>query len=209
VYDVGEMDGRPFIAMEYLEGQDLRARLGSGPLPQRTAIEYAIQVAQGLAAAHQKGVVHRDLKPENLWVTPEGRIRILDFGLAKLSEPATNPETAQGSAGSEPGRVMGTVGYMSPEQVRGEPVDHRTDIFSFGAILYEMLAGNRAFHGPSPIETQIAILNAEPPEMRRPAIDRLVRGCLKKDPEQRFESASDLALKLEALLDAPPPTGGG
>jgi len=208
IYDVGEMDGRPFIAMEYLEGQDLRARLSGGPLPQRDALEYALQVARGLAAAHQKGIVHRDLKPENLWVTPEGRIRILDFGLAKLSEPATL-ENAGAPVPSEPGRVMGTVGYMSPEQVRGKPLDYRTDVFSFGAILYEMMAGSRAFHGPSPIDTQIAILNAQPPDLPHPAINRLVRGCLEKDPEQRSKSASDLAFQLEALLDGRPAPDGG
>jgi serine/threonine-protein kinase len=205
IYDVGEMDGRPFIAMEYLEGQDLRARLGGGPLPQRNAIEYAIQVARGLAAAHQKGIVHRDLKPENLWVTSEGRIRILDFGLAKLSEPAT-PDDARAPVPSEPGRVMGTVGYMSPEQVRGKPLDYRTDIFSFGAILYEMVSGTRAFYGPSQIDTQIAILNGDPPDLAHPAMNRLVRGCLEKDPDHRFASAGELALQLETLLDAGPAT---
>ncbi len=209
IYDVGEMDGRPFIAMEYLEGQDLRARLGGGPLPQRNAIEYALQVAQGLAAAHQKGIVHRDLKPENLWVTPEGRIRILDFGLAKLSEPATHPKTPAHRVASEPGRVMGTVGYMSPEQVRGKPLDHRTDIFSFGAILYEMVAGNRAFHGPSPIDTQIAILNAEPPDLPHPAINRLVRRCLEKDPEQRFRIGKRSRLPISKPFSMRPAAGGG
>ena len=201
VYDVGEMDGRPFIAMEYLEGQNLRALRGSTPLTRDTAIKYGMQIAHGLAAAHEKGIVHRDLKPENLWVTHEGRIRILDFGLAKLSEPATNPETGTASIVSEPGRVMGTVGYMSPEQVRGQPLDHRSDIFSFGAVLYEMLSGKRAFHGPSPIDTQFAILHAEPPELSDPAMNRLLRRCLEKDPQRRFSSANDLASNLEAVLD--------
>lgn len=207
VYDVGEMDGRPFIAMEYLEGQNLRAQLGGGPLPRRTALEYAIQIAHGLVAAHEKGIVHRDLKPENLWVARQGRIRILDFGLAKLSEPAIHPEMDEVPVASDPGRVMGTVGYMSPEQVRGQPLDHRTDIFSFGAVLYEMLSGKRPFRGPSPIETQIAILKANAPELPDVATNRLVRRCLEKDPEQRFPSASDLVLSLEAVLGAGSPTG--
>jgi len=204
VYDVGEMEGRPFIAMEYLEGQNLRARLGGTALARRTALEYAIQIAHGLAAAHQKGIVHRDLKPENLWVTHEGRIKILDFGLAKLSEPVTHPEAATVSM-TEPGRVMGTVGYMSPEQVRSQPLDHRSDIFSFGTVLHEMLSGNRAFSGPSAIDTLSAILNLEPPELADPATNRLVRRCLQKDPGQRFQSASDLAFNLEAVLDGRPP----
>jgi serine/threonine protein kinase/TolB-like protein/Tfp pilus assembly protein PilF len=207
VYDVGEMDGRPFIAMEYLEGENLRVRLGGTALPRRQALEYAIQIAQGLAAAHQKGIVHRDLKPENLWVTEEGRIKILDFGLAKFSEPATHPETDSVLTTTDPGRVMGTVGYMSPEQARGQPLDHRTDIFSFGAILHEMLAGDRAFPGASAIDTLIAILNTEPPELADPAINRLVCRCLEKDPEQRFQSVSELALDLEAALDERPSAG--
>jgi TolB-like protein/tetratricopeptide (TPR) repeat protein/predicted Ser/Thr protein kinase len=209
VYDVGEMDGRPFIAMEYLEGQNLRELLGSTALPRHKALEYAMQIAHGLVAAHEKGIVHRDLKPENLWVAPEGRIRILDFGLAKISEPSTHPEMDKESIASEPGRVMGTVGYMSPEQVRGQPLDHRTDVFSFGTVLYEMLSGKRAFHGPTPIDTQIAILNAEPPELSDPATNRLVRRCLEKDPGQRLRSASDLALNLEAVLGERPPAGEG
>jgi serine/threonine-protein kinase len=204
VYDVGEMDGRPFIAMEYLEGQNLRARLGGTALPRREALECAVQIAHGLVAAHQKGIVHRDLKPENLWVTGEGRIKILDFGLAKLSEPATNPEAGEVSMTTERGRMMGTAGYMSPEQVRGQRLDHRTDIFSFGVILHEMMSGNRTFQGPSAIDTLIAILNTEPPKLADPDIDRLVRRCLEKDPEQRFQSAGDLLLNLEAVLDARP-----
>ncbi|HLK69607.1 MAG TPA: protein kinase [Bryobacteraceae bacterium] len=203
VYDVGELEGRPFIAMEYLEGQNLRARLGGKALPLREALEYAVEIAHGLAAAHQKGVVHRDLKPENLWVTREGRIKILDFGLAKVSEPMAHPED-KSSTVSEPGRVMGTAGYMSPEQVRGQPLDHRTDIFSFGAVLHEMLTGNRAFHGPSTIDTFIAILNTEPADLADPAVNRLVRRCLKKDPEQRFPTANDLAAGLEAIRDGRP-----
>ena len=154
--------------------------------------------------------MHRDLKPENLWVTGESRIKILDFGLAKLSEPAKHSGAAAATTVSptiEHGRVMGTVGYMSPEQVRGQPLDHRTDIFSFGTILHEMLSGSRAFHGPSSVDTQFAILNAEPPELAGPAVNRLVRRCLEKDPEQRFQSANDLIVDLEAALDAQPDAG--
>jgi TolB-like protein/Tfp pilus assembly protein PilF/predicted Ser/Thr protein kinase len=206
VYDVGDVEGRPFIAMEYLEGQNLRGRLGGAALPELIALEYAIQIANGLAAAHQKGTVHRDLKPENLWVTSEGRIKILDFGLAKVSEPA-HPESAA-SAASDPGRVIGTAGYMSPEQVRGQPVDHRTDIFSFGSILHEMVAGKRAFQGGSTVETLIAILNTEPLELTNAAVDHLVRRCLQKDPEQRFQSASDLIVGLEAALEDRPQMRG-
>jgi serine/threonine protein kinase/TolB-like protein/Tfp pilus assembly protein PilF len=209
IYDVGEMDGRPFIAMEYLEGQTLRARLSGAALPQREAFEYAMQITHGLSAAHQKGVVHRDLKPENLWVTREGGIKILDFGLAKLSEPATHSETAPASKPTEQSGVRGTVGYMSPEQVRGQPLDHRTDIFSFGAILHEMLAGSRAFHGPSSSDTLIAVLNTAPPELEDPALNRLVRRCLEKDPARRFQSASDLEVAIEAARSAPRPADEG
>ena len=145
VHDVGDLEGRPFIAMEYLEGQTLRACMSGWALPQSTALEYAAQMLQGLAAAHRKGVVHRDLKPENLWITHEGRVKILDFGLAKVDEPIGQSESGTSSPATEPGRIMGTVGYMSPEQVRGQPVDHRTDLFAFGAILHEMVAGERAF----------------------------------------------------------------
>ena len=207
VYDVGDMEGRPFIAMEYLEGQTLRARMGGAALPPRRSLEYAIQISHALGAAHQRSIVHRDLKPENLWVTPDDRIKILDFGLAKFAEPATNPETGEKSMATEQGRVMGTVGYMSPEQVRGRPLDHRTDIFSFGSILHEMLSGNRAFEGSSSIDTMIAILNTEPPDLPNPAINRLVRRCLEKDPAQRFQSAGDLTSQLEEALTALPSAG--
>jgi serine/threonine-protein kinase len=215
VHDVGELDGRPFIAMEYLEGQTLRARLGGGPLPRTEALQYAAQIAHGLAAAHQKGVVHRDLKPENLWITSDGRIKILDFGLAKVSERFDEPETATVSLATEPGRVMGTVGYMSPEQVRGRPVDHRTDLFAFGAILHEMMSGRRTFAGPSAADTLSAILNQEPPELADSGVNRLVRHCLEKEVARRIPSASDLVTALDELLntrpvptDAPPMTTG-
>jgi Tol biopolymer transport system component len=199
---------RHILVMELLEGETLRAALAGGKLSHRRVIDYALQVAHGLAAAHEKGIVHRDLKPENLFVTKDGRIKILDFGLAKLNQPeeghrATNLPTA--SAGTEPGVVMGTLGYMSPEQVKGKPADARSDIFSFGAILYEMLSGKRAFHGDSAAETISSILREDPPELSAtnqniaPGLERIVRHCIEKNPEQRFHSAHDLAFDLEAV----------
>src|SRR6266508_63083 len=169
VYDVGTHDGAPYVVQELLEGETLRASLAGGKLAQRKAIDYALQIAHGLAAAHEKGIVHRDLKPENLFVTNDGRVKILDFGLAKLTQPeaqgqATNLPTATG--GTEPGVVLGTLGYMSPEQVKGKPADSRSDIFSFGAILFEMLSGQRAFKRETMAEKMTAILKEEPPELR-------------------------------------------
>jgi eukaryotic-like serine/threonine-protein kinase len=208
VYDIGTLEGAPYVVTELLEGETLRSRLAGGVLPVRKAIDYARQIASGLAAAHEKGIVHRDLKPENLFVTGDGRVKILDFGLAKLTQPEdagpqTNLPTA--TAGTEPGVVLGTLGYMSPEQVRGRPADARSDIFSFGAILYEMLSGKRAFHGDSAADTMSAILREDPPDLSAtnqtigPGLDRVVRHCLEKSPEQRFHSAHDLAFDLEAL----------
>ncbi|HEY3204673.1 MAG TPA: serine/threonine-protein kinase, partial [Thermoanaerobaculia bacterium] len=162
VYDLGLHEGAPYIVTELLEGETLRARLSGGAFAARKAIDYAVQIAKGLAAAHEKGIIHRDLKPENLFLTNDGRVKILDFGLAKLTQPEgqaaqqTNLPTA--AAATEPGVVMGTLGYMSPEQVKGRPADQRSDIFSFGAILYEMLSGVRAFHRDSAAETMSAIL---------------------------------------------------
>ncbi len=194
---------------ELLEGQTLRQKMAGSALPARKAIDYAGEIALGLAAAHQKGIVHRDLKPENLFVTADGRVKILDFGLAKL-------DAASGPAGRIPRRrrrrptrgrgvVLGTVGYMSPEQVRGQPADHRSDIFSFGAILYEMIAGRRAFEAGSSVETMNAILKEEPPELSTsspdlpPGVERIVSHCLEKSPDERFQSARDLAFQIEAL----------
>ena len=211
VYDIGTHEGAPYVVQELLEGETLRAALAGGRLPPRKAIEYAAQIAHGLAAAHEKGIVHRDLKPENLFVTRDGRVKILDFGLAKLTHQeegsqVTNLPTA--TAGTEPGVVLGTLGYMSPEQVRGKPADPRSDIFAFGAILYEMLSGQRAFHGDSAADTMSAILKEDPPDLSvtnqnvSPGLERIVRHCLEKNPEQRFHSAHDLAFDLEALSTA-------
>ncbi|MGE5206782.1 MAG: serine/threonine-protein kinase, partial [Chlamydiota bacterium] len=166
IYDLGtQSNGSPYIVSELLEGESLRERLRSGPLPLRKAIEYGAQIALGLAAAHEKGIVHRDLKPENLFLTKDGRTKILDFGLAKLTERSSDAETVVHSEGTSPGMVLGTVGYMSPEQVRGIATDHRSDIFTLGAILYEMLSGKRAFRGDTTADTMSAILKEDPPEL--------------------------------------------
>ncbi|MEP6769141.1 MAG: WD40 repeat domain-containing serine/threonine protein kinase, partial [Acidobacteriota bacterium] len=221
VYDIGESEegGAPYVVQELLEGETLRQALSGGKLSPRRSIDYAIQVAHGLAAAHEKGIVHRDLKPENVFVTKDGRLKILDFGLAKLTHAeenasgATNLPTA--TAGTEPGMVMGTLGYMSPEQVRGRPADARSDLFSFGAILYEMLAGQRAFRGDSAADTMSAILKEDPPDISAtnqnvpPGVERIVRHCLEKTPEQRFQSARDLAFDLEALSEVSTNRRGG
>src|SRR5712692_4264261 len=209
VYDVGTHDGAPYVVSELLEGESLKERLGDGPLAQRKTIDYAVQIAHGLAAAHGKGIVHRDLKPDNLFITKDDRIKILDFGLAKLVEPigegVGQTEIATRRVQIDPGTVMGTVGYMSPEQVHGYHVDHRSDICSFGAVLYEMLCGRRAFHGDSAVETLNAILKEEPPELTTtnrnivPALERVVWHCLEKSPERRFQSATDIAFALEAI----------
>jgi dipeptidyl aminopeptidase/acylaminoacyl peptidase len=208
IYDIGSQgDGSPYIVSELLVGDTLRDRLRSGALPMRKAIDYAAQIALGLAAAHSKGIVHRDLKPENIYITTDGRTKILDFGLAKLSESAAQgSQTIAATRGvTTPGMVLGTVGYMSPEQVRGHEADHRSDIFSFGAVLYEMFSGKRAFVGATPADTISSILKDDPPDLSEtnravsPAIDRIVRHCLEKNPEERFQSASDVAFGLEAL----------
>jgi Tol biopolymer transport system component len=206
IFDFGSADGISYAVTELLQGETLGARLAHGPLPVRKAVEYAIQIALGLGAAHQKGIVHRDLKPENLFLTNEGRVKILDFGLARQTPlPIGDTSSPTVTGYTEPGTVLGTVGYMSPEQVRGLPADARSDIFSFGAVLYEMLSGRRAFKGDSAADTMHAILTADPPELPEtnqslpPALKRIVRHCLEKRPEQRFHSADDLAFDLEAL----------
>ena len=209
IYDLGTRpDGSPFIVSELLEGESLRDKVRSGPLPLRKATDYAAQIARGLAAAHDKGIVHRDLKPENLFVTKDGRAKILDFGLAKLTEKKVEDVVSSApteAAGTTPGMVLGTVGYMSPEQVRGLEADHRSDIFSFGAILYEMLSGKRCFRGDTTADTMSAILKDDPPELTEtnrqvpPALERIVGHCLEKNPDERFQSARDVAFNLDAL----------
>lgn len=207
VFDVGQNAGAPFLVSELLEGESLRAVLDRGALAQRKTIEYGVQIAQGLAAAHEKGIVHRDLKPENIFITKDGRIKILDFGLAKLTQvPGSDPdEVTLTSERTAPGVVMGTASYMAPEQVRGEGADPRTDIFAFGAVLFEMISGVRAFRRGTAAETMTAVLKDDPPElsdsvrMVSPALERIVRRCLEKNPEQRFQSARDLSFALAAL----------
>jgi eukaryotic-like serine/threonine-protein kinase len=209
IYDVDTHDGSPYVVSELLEGETLREQLNGTALPVRKAIDYALQIAHGLAAAHEKGIVHRDLKPENLFVTKDGRVKILDFGLAKLIEPRNGSEVRTDlptrKRNTDPGTVVGTVGYMSPEQVRGQRVDHRSDLFSLGVILYEMLSGKRAFRGDSAIETLNAILKEDPPELSESnsqinsALEKVVMHCLEKSPEQRFQSARDVAFALGAL----------
>jgi Tol biopolymer transport system component len=214
VYDAGIHDGRPYVVSELLEGETLAKRLRSGALTPGRAVDYAVQIAKGLAAAHEKGIVHRDLKPENLYITRDGHVKILDFGLAKLTGPvpiddrATGPLfTPAGGARAVPmaGTIMGTVGYLSPEQVRGEEVDARSDIFSFGVILHEMLAGTQPFRRETAVESLHAILKEDPVWLTQvsaaipPALERVVLRCLEKDPENRFQSARDLAFHLEAV----------
>jgi Tol biopolymer transport system component/tRNA A-37 threonylcarbamoyl transferase component Bud32 len=201
VHDVGTCAAGPYIVAELLSGSTLRERFGAAPLPLKTAVRYTIQLALGLAAAHERGVVHRDIKPENLFVTNDGGLKILDFGLAKLTGAAAPEAQLQAVAvGTRISAVLGTVEYMSPEQVRGRAVDHRSDIFSAGIILYEMLAGKWPFQRATPIETGTAILNDDPPDLPAQVsleVDRIVRRCLEKSPERRYQSAKDLALDLE------------
>jgi Tol biopolymer transport system component len=207
VFDIGTYEGAPYVVSELLEGETLRERLRGGSIAMRKTLDYALQIAHGLAAAHEKGIIHRDLKPENLFITKDGRVKILDFGLAKLTqrEPGGRTALATATQATEAGVVMGTAGYMSPEQVRGVAVDPRSDIFSFGAILYEMLSGKRAFHGDTTADTMSAILREDPPDFNEtnrnvsPALERIVQHCLEKNPESRFHSASDIAFDLEHL----------
>src|SRR6202047_2042522 len=209
VFDIGSQDNSPYIVSELLEGETLRARLITSPLPVRKAVDYALQVARGLAAAHDHGIFHRDLKPENIYITRDGHVKILDFGLAKLTmpEPGAIGLSAQATLDSVTGRgvLLGTLGYMSPEQCRGASVDARSDLFSFGAVLYEMLSGRRAFRGHTTADTISSILQEEHPDLAAsgrevpPMLERIVHHCLEKDPAQRFQSARDIAFALEAL----------
>ncbi len=213
VYDVGSNDGLPFVVSELLRGQTLRERMKDGPLPIRAAVSYTLEIAQGLIAAHHLGVIHRDLKPENVFVTEDGRLKILDFGLAKCrNEVLGLPDDS--SKSTQPGTIMGTVGYMSPEQVRGcgATVDERSDIFSLGVILHEMIAGVAPFERETPVETLYAILKDEAPSLHAREgltedLEHVIRHCLEKSPTARFQSARDLAFVLEFTLRAqqPPP----
>jgi len=217
IHHIGLHNSSPYIVSELLEGETLRDRLAGGALPQRKATDYALQIAKGLAAAHEKGIVHRDIKPENIFITLDGRVKILDFGLAKLTvatdglESQSNVPTRK--INTSPGTVVGTLGYMSPEQLKGQHIDHRSDIFSFGAILYEMLAGKRAFRGNSPAETMSAILREDPTDLSETnktissALERLVHHCLEKNPAERFYSARDLAFALESVSGSPSSSG--
>ncbi len=207
VYDIGTNNGAPFIVYELLEGQSLRERLRGEAVPVRKAVDYAIQIARGLAVAHAQGIVHRDLKPENVFLTCDGRIKILDFGLAKLKRPIASPDDSrrQTEKQTQEGLILGTVGYMAPEQVRGQPADHRADIFSLGAILYEMVGGRRAFHADSDVETMNAILTREPSPLSLadsaipPALVQVIEHSLEKEPTDRFQSVQDLAFDLELI----------
>src|SRR5580704_595373 len=189
VYDVGFNEGSPYIVCELLQGKTLRKRLAEGALPVRLAADYALQIVQGLIAAHDHRIIHRDLKPENLFVTTDGRVKILDFGVAKLqpSPEESGRSVEELTTVTKSGAVVGTVAYMSPEQLRGKPVDHRSDIFGVGAILYEMLTGRRAFRGETEVDTITAILKEDPPEMVREsrdiprAFEQVVRHCLEKE----------------------------
>jgi len=211
IHDFGNQDGVSYAVMELLEGETLRGKLDAGPISERQAVDYALQVARGLSAAHEKGIVHRDLKPENLFVSRDGHLKILDFGLAKKVESVSPDDVTSAPTGSghtEPGVVMGTAGYMSPEQVKGLPVDHRSDLFSFGTILYEVLSGQKAFQRDTNAETMAAILMKDPPELSEsgrsvsPALDRVVRHCLEKDRDLRFQSARDVAFALSEASSA-------
>src|SRR5262249_28271249 len=207
VFDVGEHEGSPYLVTELLQGESLRAKLMRGRIPVQTALDWAAQMARGLAAAHGRGIVHRDVKPDNLFVGGDGQLKLLDFGIAKLSQGqptaphGLNDATLHPDA-TAPGLVLGTPGYMSPEQVRGDPVDARTDLFAVGAVLYEMLTGQRAFPGATLVDTGYAILHEDPPPFPpdlSPALVQIVRRCLEKEPGRRFQSASDLAFALDVL----------
>jgi len=228
IFDFGTHGGVSYAVTELLEGETLRGKLDGSTVTQRQAVDWCLQIAKGLSAAHGKGVVHRDLKPDNVFVSSDGHVKILDFGLAKRVDAGENEQTSAPTGGhTEPGTVMGTMGYMSPEQVRGIPVDHRSDLFSFGAILYELLSGRKAFKRDTASDTIAAILKEEPPELVHsgrniaPALDHIVRHCLEKDRENRFQSSKDIAFALSEasspttlssgahVFDAPAPKGRG
>lgn len=203
LFDTGAHDQQVYVVMELLSGQTLRARLQNGALPVRKAVDIAVQLARGLGAAHGKGIIHRDLKPENVFLLDDGQVKILDFGLAR--QFSGKPDDATRTIGTDPGTVMGTLGYMAPEQIRAQPIDARADVFSFGAVLYEMVSGHRAFQRDTAADTTTAILTHEPPELAAsradvpPSLERIVRHCLEKNANERFQSARDVAFALEAL----------
>jgi serine/threonine protein kinase len=207
VYDVGSHAGVPFVISELLDGETLRMKMRDGALPLKAAGHYALEIARGLVAAHQAGIAHRDLKPENIFITRDERVKILDFGLAECRHDTLRHDS---SMSTWPGTMLGTVGYMSPEQVRGRPTDHRSDLFSLGVILYEMLAGTAPFHGDSAVETLNAVLKEDPPTLRSRnrrisgALERVVRHCLEKSADARFQTARDLIFGLELVLRAAP-----
>ncbi|HXB74551.1 MAG TPA: protein kinase [Candidatus Acidoferrales bacterium] len=214
IYDIGTHEGTPYLVSELLEGETLRERMKDGKLSVGKSVDYARQISNGLAAAHAKDITHRDIKPENIFITRDGRAKILDFGLAKMKADVPEEDGSTRTATvTAAGTVMGTVGYMAPEQVRGLVADARADIFSFGVVLYEMLAGRRAFQRDTAAETMTAILKEDPPDLLTldnslpPALDRLVRHCLENSPEERFQSARDIAFDLESIAqpsDKPP-----
>jgi hypothetical protein len=217
IFDVGQSDGHPYAVMELLEGETLAARIAHGPMPVRKAVDIAAQIARGLAAAHDKQIAHRDLKPENVFLSSNGGVKILDFGLARgtaQQSELTRGESPTMAPATTPGTVLGTVGYLSPEQVRGEPTDHRTDMFSLGCVLYEMVTGERAYRRETAAETMSAILRDDPPDPGTfninvpPAVVRALRRCLEKRPQERFESARDLAFALESSVDSSSTSAG-
>lgn len=208
IYDVGEERSIHYLVSEYLEGRTLRDRLSDAPLSQRQILEFSVAIAKGLAAAHEKGIVHRDLKPENVLITKNEQVKVLDFGLAKSSANLGSQDATlslESQAHTKVGSVVGTVGYMSPEQVRGSSLDARSDIFSFGVVLYEMLTRTRAFQRDTAAETMTAILKEDPPGLTDdnwrcfPALKRIVCRCLEKNVDRRFQSTSDLGFAIESL----------
>ena len=211
IYDIGSHEGQPYLVTELLHGETLRARLDAGPVPQSKSIDYVRQVAAGLAVAHASGITHRDIKPDNLFLTTDGRVKILDFGLARVTPTRAEDETRP-EAGTSPGVVLGTVGYMSPEQVRGKPVDSRSDLFSLGVVLYELLSGRQPFVGDSAVQTMNAVLTDDPPDLAKsgrniaPGLAQVVRHCLEKNPEERFQSARDLSFALQAATSTSSPS---
>ena len=206
IFDTGVFEGQLYVVMELLTGQTLRERLVSGPMPVRKAVDIAIQIARGLGAAHGKGIVHRDLKPENIFLLEDGQVKILDFGLARQAVTEAHSGATQTMAMTGAGTVMGTVGYMAPEQVRGQAVDARADVFAFGAVLYEMVSGQRAFQRDTAADSMTAILTQDPPELvgsrpdLSPALDRIIRHCLEKNANELFQNARNIAFALGALL---------